>query len=194
MKITTKNIGLICLGVIIIFVLFHILISNKYVLDTEIVLVYIQIINAAIIILLTVQVYLYNKEKDKIDFKTKTPLISITQEDYSGNYYIQNIGGGPALNIRVLSDLDVEKKVWKINIIAFDLFGNNSFLLDNTNKEQYLIIYNDIYENQYYSYMKGNKLLFGSISDNNRSFEKIYELLQYRRSVEQFSIRHIPSV
>jgi hypothetical protein len=194
MKITTKNILFICFVALVLFIIFHISISFKYYLDTDIALVYIEIINVAIIIVLTLQVYIYNKEKDNLDFKTKTPLVSISQEDDSGDYIIQNIGGGPALNVRALNDLDVSKKLWKKNIIAYDLFGNNSFKLDNSNKVQYLIIYDDIYENQYFSYMKDNKLLFGSITNENKVPSEVRILLQFNRNKEEFSNSHVPSV
>ncbi|WP_125719148.1 hypothetical protein [Flavobacterium ustbae] len=191
-----KIIG-ICTSIILLFILFHLSLSfTDFDLDTNVATIYIEIINALIIIILTIQVYHYNKKKDELDFKTKTPLISISQEEYSSEYIIQNIGGGPALNVRILSDLDTENKFWKKNLIGYDLFGNNSFKLDYENKEQYLITYNDIYGDLYYSYMKNNHLQFGSLTSSNEKkvSNKIQKMLTYEKQVEDFSSRHTPSV
>lgn len=177
---------------LIIFTVFHVLINlNGYNLESDITSIYINIINAFAIIILTLEVYDYNKKKDEIDFKSKTPLISIIQEDYTGRYQIQNIGGGPALNVRILSDLDDTMKFWRKNIIAYDLFGSKIFNLDEINKEQYLITYNDIYNTNYYSYMKDNHLLFGSV---NSSDEHIRKMLYYEKGTEIFCNIQVPSV
>ena len=189
-----KTVG-ICITIIILFVLFHVSLSfMDFKLDTDITPIYIDIINALVITILTIQVYHYNKKKDELDFKTKTPLISISQEEYSSEYIIQNIGGGPALNIRILSDLDSETKFWKKNLIGYDLFGNNSLKLDNENKEQYLITYNDIYGNLYYSYMKNNHLQFGFLtSSEKKSANEIQKMWKYDKQVEDFSSGNTPS-
>jgi hypothetical protein len=197
MKIVMKNIGICTAIVLVLFIVFHIIISfNDYNLDTDVTSIYIEIINAIVIIMLTIQVYYYNTKKDELDFKTKTPLISITQEDYSGDYIIQNIGGGPALNVRILSDLDEASNFWRKNTIGYDLFGNNSFQLEHLNKEQYLITYNDIYDNRYYSYMRNNYLLFGSLelSERKKLPNEIQNMLKYKKEEEDFSIRNTPSV
>ena len=191
-----ESIG-ICAVIVLTFILFHIFIFSKdFKLDTDIISIYIEIINALVIIILTLQVYYYNKKIDDLDFKTKTPLISITQEDNSFDYIIQNIGGGPALNIRILSDLDEANKFWKKNTIGYDLFGNNSFRLDKLNKEQYLITYSDIYDNRYFSYMKNNHLQFGTVKslNSNKLINQVQEMLNYDREAEYFSIINQPSV
>lgn len=200
MKLTTRNVIITFSIIIILFITFHLsTLTTNYQLDTDTVSIYIDLINALVIIFLTLLIYKYNEKKDALDFKTKTPLVSIKQEDDSYYYVIQNIGGGPALNIRVLSDLDDTTKTWRKNIIAFDLFGNNTFILDTSNKKQYLITYNDIYGSCYYSYMKNNELLFGNynfkeINQKNALSDKIIELLHYNKNNETFSERQAPSV
>lgn len=195
MKITTKLLISIGLIVLVLFIIFNISIPPKYKLDTELTSVYINLVNALVIIVLTAQVYLYNQKKDELDFKQKTPLVSIIQQEYNGGYYIRNIGGGPALNVRILSDLNLKEKIWKKNIIAFDLFGDSTFDLDNSNKEQYLITYNDIYGHAYYSYMKDNQLSFGSLAiENSEIPNQIRKLFSYPKTTEVFSQKHVPSI
>jgi hypothetical protein len=66
-------------------------------------------VNLCVFIYFTILVYNYNKSKDRIDFLRQVPLISIEQK-YDSNYYIKNVGSGPALNVRILSEPDFEKK------------------------------------------------------------------------------------
>lgn len=178
---------------LVLFISFHIIITIKGLsLKSDEVSVYIDLINVIIVTLLTIQVFKYNSKKDELDFKTKTPIISIFQEKYSGQYKIKNLGGGPALNIRILSDLDENEKLWKKNIIGFDLFGENIFDLDFFNKEQYLIIYCDIYEDEYFSYMINSRLSFGTVKNN--TLKNIEEMINYKRADEEFADFYIPSV
>lgn len=195
MKNINSSIVTICLLFIISFLAFHVIaVLNGYELNTNVISIYIDLLNAIIIIFLTVQVYLYNKNKDEIDFKSRTPIISIYQEeDYTGDYYIQNIGVAPAINIRVLSDFDEIKSIWKLNIIAYDLLGNKTFKLDPSNKLQYLVLYKDIYNKEYYSYMINNTLSFGEVNSKNTD-KKIQKLLQYKRTKEIMCDFYPPSV
>ena len=188
-----KKLLTICIALFITFILFHIIITKRgYSLNSGEVSVYIDIINVFIVTILTIQVFRYNSRKDELDFKTKTPLISIFQEKYFGNYKIKNIGGGPALNIRILSDIDENEKCWRKNIIGFDLFGENVFELDFYNKEQYLILYNDIYGEKYFSYMIDSRLSFGT--EKNNIPMDIAKMINYKREDEEFSEHNVPSV
>ena len=120
-------------------------------------------LNFIVISFLSYQVYIYNRNKDIIDFKSKTPLIVIRQESDTGKYIIVNSGLGPALNIRILSDLDKENKIWRKNQIGFDLINDTEIELNQIDKEQYLILYSDMFGYEYFTYMKDNFLIFNAI-------------------------------
>lgn len=78
----------------------------------------ISVINLLVFIYFTILVYKYNKTKDNIDFLRQVPLISIEQNE-NHKYFIKNVGSGPALNIRILSNPNFEDKVWELNEIGF---------------------------------------------------------------------------
>lgn len=66
-------------------------------------------INLFVFAWFTKLIYDYNKNKDQIDFLRQVPLISIEQNEDHG-YFIKNVGYGPALNIRILSNLILKKR------------------------------------------------------------------------------------
>lgn len=150
-------------------------------------------LNLGVFIYFTILVYFYNKSKDRIDFLRQVPLISIEQNEDS-NYYIKNVGSGPAINIRILSEPDFENRTWQKNEIGYSLFGNSTEIELNTfDKSAYLIIYSDIHQKEYYSYMKNNILHFGSIKEI-KSDDKTQKILKFKRPKEQLRNIHVPSV
>jgi len=76
--------------------------------------------------------------------------------------------------------------------------GENVFYLDIKNKEQYLVTYEDIHSNKYYSYMINSILYFGTIESlgkgNNDFQRRIKILLLPKKEAESFSVLQIPSV
>lgn len=157
-------------------------------------------LNFIVISFLSYQVYIYNRNKDITDFKSKTPLIVIRQESYTGIYTIVNSGLGPALNIRILSDLDKQNKIWRKNQIGFDLINDTKIELNQIDKEQYLILYSDMFGYEYFTYMKDNFLIFNSIEKKisnkykSKHYLKALEKINYERADESFLEHHIPSV
>lgn len=157
-------------------------------------------LNLIIITFLSYQVYVYNKNKDTIDFKSKTPLIVIRQIPFQGNYIIVNTGQGPALNVRILSNLDEENKTWLINQVGFDLANESEIELDYFNKEQYLILYSDMFGNEYFTYMRNNYMIFNSTNKKlankykSEYYKEALEKLNYKRAEEKFLDFHRPSV
>lgn len=153
----------------------------------------IAIINLLVFIYFTKLVYEYNKKKDKIDFLRQVPLISIEQKD-DYNYYIKNVGSGPAINIRILSEPDFDNKTWNKNEIGYSLFGDSTEIeLSTFDKSVYLILYSDIHQKSYFSYMKNNILTFGSLEES-KSNDKIHKILKFKRSAEQLRNINAPSV
>lgn len=151
------------------------------------------IINLIVFVFFTKLIYDYNKRKDQIDFLRQVPLISIEQKD-NYNYFITNVGSGPALNIRILSSPNFENEIWEVNEIGFSLFGNSSEIeLNSSDKSAYLILYNDIHKKDYYSYMIDNKLEYGSITDVLQK-DTIKKVLEFSRAKEQIRVVHAPSV
>ncbi|MGH2667159.1 hypothetical protein [Flavobacterium sp.] len=150
-------------------------------------------VNLCVFIYFTKLVYDYNKSKDKIDFLRQVPLVSIEQKD-DCNYYIKNVGSGPAINIRILSEPDFENRTWNKNEIGYSLFGDSTEIeLNPFDKSAYLILYSDIHQKNYFSYMKNNILSFGSLEDS-KSNDKIHKILKFKRPAEEFRRNHIPSV
>jgi hypothetical protein len=162
-------------------------------MNIEIINILIAFFNLVFFIILTLLIHNYNKSKDKLDFIRQTPLISIEQyEDH--NYYFKNIGSGPALNIKILSIIDFENNKWGKNEIGFSLFSNSKEIELNTfDKKAYLIIYNDIHKNEYYSFMIDSMLEFGRIKDVKKK-TLIKKILDFDRPNEEFRNIHIPSV
>lgn len=153
----------------------------------------IAIINLFVFIYFTKLVYDYNKKKDKINFLRQVPLISIEQKD-DYNYYIKNVGSGPAINIRILSEPDFDNKTWNKNEIGYSLFGDSTEIeLNSFDKSAYLIFYSDIHQKKYFSYMKNNILSFGSL-DESKSNDKIHKILKFKRAPEQLRNINTPSV
>ena len=153
----------------------------------------ISIINLLVFVYFTKLVYDYNKNKDKIDFLRQVPLISIEQDD-NHNYFIKNVGSGPAINVRILSQPDFENKTWGKNEIGYSLFGNSTEIELNTfDKSAYLILYSDIHQKEYYSYMKNNILRFGDIKEAE-SDDKIQKILKFKKPKEKLRNVHVPSV
>ena len=153
----------------------------------------IAIINLFVFIYFTKLVYDYNKKKDKIDFLRQVPLISIEQKD-DYNYYIKNVGSGPAINIRILSEPDFDNKTWNKNEIGYSLFGDSTEIeLSTFDKSVYLILYSDIHQKNYFSYMKNNILSFGSLEES-KSNDKIHKILKFKRPAEQLRNINAPSV
>lgn len=162
-------------------------------MTVEIINILIAFLNLIIFIILTLIIHNYNMSKDKLDFTRQTPLISIEQyEDH--NYYFKNIGSGPALNIKILSNIDFENHKWGKNEIGFSLFSNSKEIKLNTfDKEAYLIIYNDIHKREYYSFMVDSTLEFGRIKDVKKK-TLLKKVLDFERPNEEFRNIHIPSV
>ena len=102
----------------------------------------ISIINLLVFVYFTKLVYDYNKNKDKIDFLRQVPLISIEQDD-NHNYFIKNVGSGPAINVRILSQPDFENKTWGKNEIGYSLFGNSTEIELNTFDKKQAEIFRD---------------------------------------------------
>lgn len=150
-------------------------------------------INLVVFIVFTFLVFFYNKAKDRIDFLRQVPLISIEQNDHN-NYSIKNVGSGPALNVRILSEPDFDNRFWNKNEIGYALFGDNTELeIDPNDKSAYLILYNDIHQKNYFSYMIDNTLKFGSVEDA-KSDKDMMKILKFNKSKEQFRTVHIPSI
>jgi|GEM_PF-7134584 len=150
-------------------------------------------VNLCVFIYFTILVYNYNKSKDRIDFLRQVPLISIEQ-NYNSNYYIKNVGSGPALNVRILSQPDFENKTWRKNEIGYSLFGDSTEIELNTfDKSAYLILYSDIHQKKYFSYMNNNILSFGAYK-NTKSDDEINKILKFKKPKEQLRDNHSPSV
>jgi hypothetical protein len=160
---------------------------------TEILNLIVSALNVIAFITLSVMIHRYNVKKDAIDFMRQIPLISIEQ-NYNQNFEIKNIGSGPALNVKVLSNPDFEEKIWRINEIAYNIFNDGKTIeLISFNKIAYLILYSDVHQNKYYSFMHDNIFHFGKVDDKKLPKE-IGNILKFEKAEESFMNYNQPSV
>lgn len=160
---------------------------------TEILNLIVAALNVITFIILTLVIHKYNVKKDVIDFMRQIPLISIEQ-NHNQNFEIKNIGSGPALNVKVLSNPDFEEKIWRRNEIAYNIFNDGKTIeLITSNKIAYLILYSDIHQNKYYSFMQDNIFHFGKVNDKKLPRE-IGHKLKFDQAEESFMLNNQPSV
>jgi hypothetical protein len=88
----------------------------------------------------------------------------------------------------------LKKKTWKKNEIGYSFFGDSTEIeLNTSDKSAYLILYSDIHQKEYYSYMNNNILSFGAF-EKTKSNDDINEILKFKKPKEQLREEHSPSV
>lgn len=137
--------------------------------------VFVSLANLAVFIILTEKLHSYNQQRDDFLSKADKPIIIFKLKTKNSNYLAENVGRGAALNVIIKGDLDIPNKCWKEVYHYYSFSANMEKDVCVKNNNALLALYEDIYGNEYVSYMDWDKLRYFEIKTENKKREKSEE-------------------
>lgn len=137
--------------------------------------VFVSLANLAVFIILTEKLHSYNQQRDDLLSKADKPIIIFKLKKENTNYLAENVGRGAALNVIIKGDLDIPNKCWNEAYHYYSFSANMEKKVCVKKNNALLAEYEDIYGNEYVSYMDWDKLRYFEIKTENKKREKSEE-------------------